>query len=57
MDNDKKTTIAGGISGVSLITYGLTLVQTPEQQIAGGILIVAGVALIALGIWTNKPVG
>lgn len=54
MDNDKKTSIAGGISGASLITAGLTLIETPGGRITGAVLILAGAALVGLGIWTNK---
>lgn len=54
MDSDKKTSIAGGVSGVSLVTAGLTMVENEGTRIAGVVLIVAGVALVALGVWTNK---
>lgn len=53
MDSDKKTTVAGGVSGASLIAAGVAMIQA-NQTAAGAIVVVAGVALIALGIWTNK---
>lgn len=52
MDSDKKATVAGSVSGISLVTAGLAMVHS--EPIAGAILIVAGVALVALGVFTNK---
>lgn len=54
MDSDKKTTIAGGVSGGSLIVAGLAMIENEATRVAGIIVMIAGVALVGLGIWTNK---
>lgn len=43
-----------GLAGVGLIAYGAWLVYPPAGFITGGVLLIAGALLLALG---NRPAG
>ena len=53
MDNDKKTNAAGGVAGTALIMQGAHSLQSGDM-IGGIVTMIAGLALLALGFWTNK---